>query len=119
MSSGFFCSGAGFSSAFFSGGFSGVTDTLLSASDFSAGAASFSFSSDFFGSGAGAGFTAAAFSDGFGCVTGVLFSAALSGVFAGASRFLPISLSGSSFPGGVPFALPRKRKSRASFSVIS
>ena len=118
--SGFFSSdtGADLTSVGFSEGFCGTPGFFPSASIFSVGAAVFGVSSGFFYSGAGAGFTSEAFSEGF-CGVTVAFSVVLSGVFAGASRFLPISLSDSNFPGGVPFALPRKRKSRASFSVIS
>ena len=67
----------------------------------------------------GVGFTSAGFSEDFSGASGFLASAALSGAFSGASRFLPISLSDSSFPGGVPSPLFRKRNSFASLSPMS
>ena len=111
--------GVGFTEAGFSGCCGGTSGFLLPVSAVSVDGAVFGFSSGFFGSDVGVGFTSAGFSEDFSGASGFLASAALSGAFSGASRFLPISLSDSSFPGGVPSPLFRKRNSFASLSPMS
>ena len=121
FSSGFFGSaaGAGFTSVGFSSGFGDVSGFLLFASALSGDETAFGFSSGFFGSVASADFTSVGFSGDFGGASGFFASASAFSAFSGASRFLPISLSGSSFPGGVPSPLLRKRNSFASLSLMS
>ena len=104
VSSGFFCSGAGFSSAFFPRGFSGVTDTCCLHQIFPQKPLLSAFPPAFrfwrwcwlYRSG---------LSDGFGCVTGVLFSAALSDAFCGCFTFLADLTFGQQLSGRCAFRI--------------